>query len=145
MKLSSRSKYGFRAALNLALEFEKSPMPMRIIAAREEISDKYLEQLMAMLKSAGLIRSVRGPKGGYVLARPPNLIRLSEIFLVLEGPIVTVECLDHPGYCDRAGCCASRQLWSMIQEAVMGVLGSMTLQDMVDNARNIDKNTNYQI
>jgi Rrf2 family transcriptional regulator, cysteine metabolism repressor len=131
MKLSSRSRYGFRAILELAIEYGKGPMQIKTISDRESISNKYLEQLIAMLKAAGLVRSMRGPKGGYVLARPPKDIKLSEIFTTLEGPLLTVECLDHPEICPRMADCVTRDLWAQLQEAVLKILDSKTLQDMV--------------
>ena len=87
MKLSTRSRYGVRALLELAIDYDKGPLQIKTIADREKISNKYLEQLIAILKSAGLVTSIRGPKGGYVLSRPPAEIQLSEVFKVLEGPI----------------------------------------------------------
>lgn len=137
MKLSSRSRYGFRAILELALEYGKGPMQIKTISDRESISNKYLEQLIAMLKASGLVRSMRGPKGGYVLSRPPNEIRLSEIFTTLEGPLLTVECLDHPEICPRCAECVTRDLWAEMQEAVLKVLEGKTLQDMVIAARKV--------
>ena len=137
MKLSSRSRYGFRAILELALDYGKGPMQIKTISDRESISNKYLEQLIAMLKASGLVRSMRGPKGGYVLSRPPNEIRLSEIFTTLEGPLLTVECLDHPEICPRCAECVTRDLWAEMQEAVLKVLEGKTLQDMVIAARKV--------
>ena len=84
MKLSSRSRYGFRAILELAVEYGNGPVRIKTIAEREDISNKYLEQLMAMLKSTDLIRSVRGPRGGYVLSKAPNQIKLKEVFIALD-------------------------------------------------------------
>jgi Rrf2 family cysteine metabolism transcriptional repressor len=137
MKLSSRSRYGFRAILELALDYGKGPMQIKTISDRESISNKYLEQLIAMLKASGLVRSMRGPKGGYVLSRHPSEIRLSEIFTTLEGPLLTVECLDHPEICPRCADCVTRDLWAEMQEAVLKVLEGKTLQDMVIAARKV--------
>ena len=145
MKLSSRSRYGLRAILDLALEYGGGPLQIKTIAKREDISNKYLEQLMTILKTAGLVRSLRGPKGGYLLAKPPNEVRLSEVFTVLEGPLVTVECLQHPQFCPRCAECITRQVWAQIQDAMLGVLESINLQDLVDRTKGIDKNANYQI
>ena len=145
MKLSSRSRYGLRAILDLALEYGGGPLQIKTIAKREDISSKYLEQLMTILKTAGLVRSLRGPKGGYLLVKPPNEVRLSEVFTVLEGPLVTVECLQHPQFCPRCAECITRQVWAQIHDAMLGVLESITLQDMVDRTKGIDKNANYQI
>lgn len=145
MKLSTRSRYGFRAALELAVEYGGGPLQIKVIAEREGISNKYLEQLIAILKSSGLIRSVRGPKGGYMLAKAPNLIKLSQVFEVLEGPLVTVECVDHPDFCPRCTDCVTRQVWVEMQQAMLAVLESKTLQDLVDSIH-IHRNTvNYQI
>ena len=118
MKLSSRSRYGFRAILELALEYGNGPLQIKTIAQKEDISNKYLEQLVAMLKSAGLVRSIRGPRGGYVLARTPGEIKLSDIFTTLEGPVISVECLDHPNFCFRCSDCVTRQIWSEMQDAM---------------------------
>ncbi len=145
MKLSSRSRYGFRAILELAVGYGEGPIRIKTIAAKEDISNKYLEQLMAMLKSTGLIRSVRGPRGGYSLSRPPDQIRLREIFVSLEGPLTTTECLEHPDYCPRCTDCVTRQIWAQIHDAIMGVLDSMSLQDLVDKTNGVDKGDNYQI
>jgi Rrf2 family transcriptional regulator, cysteine metabolism repressor len=145
MKLSSRSRYGFRAILELALDYGKGPMQIKTISDRESISNKYLEQLIAMLKASGLVRSMRGPKGGYVLSRPPSEIKLSEIFTTLEGPLLTVECLDHPEICPRCADCVTRDLWAEMQEAVLKVLENKTLQDMVVAARKVATKQSYHI
>ncbi len=144
MKLSSRSRYGFRAILELAVEYGNGPLQIKTIAKREDISNKYLEQLVAMLKASGLVRSIRGPKGGYELTRPPGDVKLSEVFTTLEGPVVTVECLEHPEFCPRCTECVTRDVWAQMQSAIMGVLESMTLQDLVDKTK-LGQAENYQI
>ncbi len=135
MKLSTRTRYGVRAILELAENGGKEPMQLKAIARRQDISAKYLEQLMAVLKSAGLIRSVRGAKGGYVLARPSNEIRLSEVFHCLEGTVTTTECVEDEKYCQRAAGCAARLLWVQIHEEIENILDANTLQDLIDKAR----------
>jgi Rrf2 family cysteine metabolism transcriptional repressor len=136
MKLSTRTRYGVRAILELAENHGKGPLQIKIIAHRQDISAKYLEQLMAILKSAGLVRSFRGSKGGYLLAKGPNRIKLSDVFNALEGPsAITVECLENENDCARAADCVARQLWAEVEAAVENVLQSMTLQDLVDRAR----------
>lgn len=135
MKLSTRTRYGIRALLELAENLAEGPLQIRNIAQRQDISVKYLEQLMAMLKSAGFVRSVRGSKGGYLLAKQANKIKLSDVFTALEGSsIITVDCLESKSYCARAADCAVRQVWAQVQEAIMSVLESVTLQDLVDKA-----------
>ena len=145
MKLSSRTRYGMRAILELALEYGKSPLQIKTIAEREDISNKYLEQLIAMLKASGLVRSVRGPHGGYVLAKPPAEVQLKEVFLTLEGPMVPAECLDHPEYCPRCTDCATRDIWQELQNAIYGVLESVTLADLAERSLRSKKTTNYHI
>lgn len=145
MKLSTRSRYGIRAALELALEYGKGPLQVKTVAQREGISSKYLEQLVASLKSAGLVRSVRGPKGGYLLTRSPQDISLKDIFTALEGPLIAVECLEHPEYCSRCTDCIARGVWQEMQNAINSVLESRTLEDLVVEARNKSSIDNYQI
>jgi len=140
-----KSRYGFRAILEIAAGGEKKTIQLGIIAKQQDISSKYLEQIVAVLKSADLVRSIRGPRGGYYLARPAGEINLSDIFLALEGPPVLVECIQHPKHCPRCGDCVTRGLWMEMQNAMLGVLESKTLQDMVDNLDKNDENVNYQI
>jgi len=134
MKLSTRTRYGVRAILELAENAGKGPMQLKAIARRQDISAKYLEQLMAVLKSAGLVRSVRGAKGGYILTRPANDIRLSEVFHCLEGTVTTAECVEDENYCQRAAGCAAKLIWTQIHEAIEEVLAANTLQDLMDKA-----------
>ena len=144
MKLSTRTRYGIRAILEVALNYGKGPVQTKVIAHRQNISVKYLEQLMALLKTGGFVRSIRGSKGGYVLARPPEQIRLSEVFTALEGPIVTVECLENRDYCDQVADCIARRLWAQVQQAIEGVLNSVSLQTLIEEA-NSNKTRDYQI
>jgi Rrf2 family protein len=92
-----------------------------------------------------LVRSLRGPKGGYLLAKAPNEVKLREVFTVLEGPLITVECLQHPEFCPRCAECITRQVWAEVQDAMLGVLEAITLQDLVDRTRAIDTSDSYQI
>jgi len=144
MKLSTRTRYGMRAIIELAENDRKTPLQLKIIAQRQDISAKYLEQLMVVLKSAGFVRSIRGAKGGYVLAKTPNQIILSDVFHCLEGPVTTVECVENEDYCRRAPDCVARQVWIQVQEAIEGVLQSITLQDVVDKDKG-DRALDYQI
>jgi len=135
MKLSTRTRYGVRAILELAEHAAKGPLQLKIIAQRQDISAKYLEQLMAILKSAGLVRSIRGAKGGYVLAKDPNQIRLNQVFHCLEGPVTTAECVENEDYCRRTADCAVRHVWIQMHQAIEDVLQSTTLQDLIDKAK----------
>jgi Rrf2 family protein len=143
MKISTRTRYGMRAILELACAYGAEPLQIKLIADRQKISNKYLEQLIAIIKSAGIVRSVRGPHGGYVLARDPAEIKLSEIFTILEGPTLTVECVDHQEACENGTDCITRKLWTQLNEAIFGVLENQTLQDLVEMTEK--KRMNYQI
>lgn len=133
MKLSTRTRYGVRAILELAGNQGKGPLQVKAIAQHQDISVKYLEQLMAILKSAGFIRGIRGSRGGYILARLPEQIKLGDVFTALEGPsAVAVECLENESYCARTADCVTRQVWAELQEAIETTLQSITLQDLVD-------------
>jgi len=144
MKLSTRTRYGIRAILELAQSNGKRPLQLRIIAQHQDISVKYLEQLMSILRSAGFVRSMRGAKGGYMLAKAPNQVKLSDVFDCLEGHVTTVECVEDKNYCARAADCIARQVWAQVQEAIKDVLQSITLQDLVDRAKD-KKMLDYQI
>ena len=144
MKLSTRTRYGIRAIIELAMNYGNGPLQIRLIAQRQDISVKYLEQLMTILRSAGFIRSIRGSKGGYLLANQPSQIKLNEVFDALEGNVTTVECVEDNNYCDKTADCIARQVWSQVQQAIKSVLQSITLQDLVDKAK-VEKKVDYQI
>ena len=144
MKLSTRTRYGIRAMLELALNHGNGPMRLKVIAQRQDISVKYLEQLIAILRQTGFVKSLRGPKGGYILAKSPDQIKLSECFAALEGLTIGVECLEDKTSCARIGDCIARSLWDQVQQAMMGVLESVTLKDLIDRASN-EKTLNYHI
>ncbi len=144
MKISTRTRYGTRAMLEIALDYGAGPVKIKDIAQRQGISVKYLEQLIAILKSAGFVRSLRGARGGYVLAKAPNKIKLGDIFRSLEGPESTVECLDNKQYCNRSADCVVRQVWAQMQGAIESVLNSVTLQDLIERTKK-DVELTYQI
>ena len=144
MKLSTRTRYAVRAMIELAQHDAKRPLQLKIIAQRQEISIKYLEQLMAVLKAAGLVSSVRGSRGGYVLARAPNQITLSDILHCVEGPVATVDCVEDSNRCARAADCAARGVWTEVERAIENVLQSITLQDVAETASG-RKRSDYQI
>ncbi len=135
MKLSTRTRYGMRAIIELAQHEGKRPLQLKTIADRQDISVKYLEQLMSLLRSAGFVRSVRGSKGGYILARAAGEITLSEIFRCLEGPVSTTECVEDEDCCKRSADCVARELWMEVEAAIQNVLRSMTLADVVKKAK----------
>ena len=131
MKLSTRVQYGTRALLDLALHAGGATVPLKRIAERQEISLQYLEHLVAPLISAGIINSVRGPRGGIKLVRRPEEIKLSELYDLLEGNQVPVDCLRDSSACSRYDFCVTRDVWAEIDSAVQNVLGGTTLADLV--------------
>lgn len=134
MKLSTKGRYGVKAMFELALNYGLDPVSIKTIAERQNISDYYLEQLFAGLRKAGLVKSIRGAQGGYILSRHPKDITASDILNVLEGPIEISECIqDNEHTCDRASCCSTRLLWRKISDSVNNVINTTTLQDMVDD------------
>lgn len=110
-------------------------MLLRDIAERQEISEKYIWQLIVPLKAAGLIASVRGAHGGYRLAKDLANITLRDIVCTLEGPLSVVECVHYPEVCSRADICVSRDVWSEVSEKMQDILQSLTLADMVERSR----------
>jgi Rrf2 family cysteine metabolism transcriptional repressor len=135
MKLSTRTRYGVRALLELALHEGKGTVFLKDIAARQQISLAYLEHLVAPLIAGGIIRSVKGPKGGIALAKKPGDIKLIEITQLLEGSLAPVECVDHPEVCKRSSKCAARDVWSELKKAMDGVLEATTLQDLAERQK----------
>lgn len=132
MKLSTKGRYGARAMVDIALHQREGPTLLKDIAKRQGISEKYLERIITSLKVAGLIKSIRGAHGGYILAKPPSEIKLSEIIRALEGSLAPVECVDDPTYCNRAGICVTRDVWVKIKDRINEVLESISLKDLVD-------------
>ncbi len=139
MKLSTRGRYGVRAMLELAMSAGKGPVPLRDLASRQEISAKYLEQLLIPLKSAGLVKSVRGARGGYLLAREPELISLYDVVRSLEGPLAPVECVEDPNYCDRVGGCTVHLVWGEMGKMLVDFLAGMSLADLVERQKEKDR------
>jgi Rrf2 family cysteine metabolism transcriptional repressor len=135
MKLSTRTRYGMRALLELALRQGKGPVFLKDIAREQEISLSYLEHLVAPLIAAGILRSTKGPRGGVSLARDPTGVKLGEIIRVLEGSVAPVECVNDPGVCLRSKSCVTRDVWAQLKEVMDGVLDAVTLQDLVEKHR----------
>jgi len=131
MKLSTRSRYGLRAAVELAGRYGQGTTNMQEIADRQQVSRKYLDTLFASLKVAGLVVSRRGLGGGWELARAPAEIRIGELLEALEGSLGLVQCVEHPDCCPRHEACVARELYVEMNEAIRGVLDRYTLDDLV--------------
>jgi Rrf2 family protein len=130
VKFSTRARYGMRAMLDLAENGEGKLVLLKDIAERQEISKRYLEHMMTLLRNRGLVVAERGASGGYKLARAPGDIGLDEIFEALEGEMAPVDCVRDSAVCDRAEDCAARDLWCEVAAAMKGVLKSQTLADL---------------
>jgi Rrf2 family protein len=147
MKISTKIRYGARAMLELAYHYGEGPIELKEIAKRENISLKYLEQVINPLRTAGLVKSIRGAKGGYSLAKPPSEICLYDVVETLEGPLNLLECLRDSKVCQKVPSCVTRDIWQEVSEAISKIFYSVTLEDMVN--RKMDKEGNnssmYQI
>ena len=135
MKLSTKGRYGTRALLDIALNNKEAPVPLKDIAWRQQISLSYLEHLIAPLVAAGVLHSARGVGGGVSLARPPDDIKISEIITLLEGPIAPADCVSNPDSCYRSSFCVAHDIWRELKAAMDNVLGSKTLQDLVEKQK----------
>lgn len=130
MKLSTRSRYGTKLMCDIARFSGDTPVSLREIAERQNISIKYLEQLITPLKKAGFIRSVRGPKGGYLLTKPSSEISVGEIVWLLENERELTSCISNPNSCHQIESCITRDVWAKATEALYRELNSISLQDM---------------
>jgi len=135
MKMSTRGRYGVRFMFDLATHYGEGPIFLKDIAQRQGISEKYLWHLVTPLKSAGLITTVRGAKGGYYLSRSPQEINLMDVVRILEGPICFVDCVENPSICDRAEDCISREVWGEASQKVDEILKAITLENLVERQR----------
>lgn len=136
MRLSTKAQYAVRALVDLSLHSEGRPVTLREIARREDIPLNYLEQLFFRLKRGGIVASVRGPGGGYVLARESALIRVSEIVLTVEEPLNPVACLDGDAApCAKVSRCITHNVWKGLGERIKGFLDSISLAELTLEAR----------
>lgn len=136
MKLSTKGKYGVKALFELAVYAGTGPLSLKAIAERQGLSEHYLEQLAAPLRKAGLITSVRGAQGGYVLSRPANQITVGDVIRVLEGPIGFTDCSEEGApFPDCAADCAVHGVWEKVTRQIVAVIDSITLSDLVEQAR----------
>lgn len=134
MILSTKGRYGLKMMYEFALSYGEGPMSLKEVAQKQQLSETYLEQIIAHLKKAGLVTSVRGAQGGYELKRKPEEITVGEIIRVLEGPLAPSECvIDDEPECSKAGFCVTRLIWEKIMDSINNVIDSITLKDMVND------------
>ncbi len=125
--------------LELALHHQGGPLPLKTMAQRQGISAKYLEQLLIPLKGAGMVKSVRGARGGYLLAMEPGEIRLSAIVRALEGPVALVDCVEDPDCCSRQPACVAHILWKRLNQLMENYLDGITLEQLMDTQLSLDR------
>ncbi len=133
MKIGSKGHYGVRAMVALARAYGAGPLPLSGIAAQEDLSPSYLEQLMMHLRRAGLVESSRGAHGGYILTQKPSQVTVGQVVRALEGPVALLECaseIDDPNCCEKETNCPSRVVWQKMKESIAQVLDSTTLADL---------------
>ena len=138
MRLSTRSRYGTRAVLDIALHGNDGPVTLKEMSRRQDLSRKYLGQIISQLLTAGILESIRGPQGGYLLSRPPERILLGEIIRALDGSVAPSRCVDSPGVCERNGNCAAREIWTRVKESVESVIDETTVADLVARQKDIE-------
>jgi Rrf2 family protein len=130
MKLSTRSRYGTRLLIDIASNSNGGPVPVSEISRRIGVSVKYLEQLIRPLKKANYLQSVRGPKGGHMLAKEPEQITVGEVVRLLEGGISLTECIDHPDVCNLSSSCNVRKVWQRATDSMLAILDGITIAEL---------------
>ena len=136
MKISSKGRYALRLMLDIAQHDNGTPIRIKDISLRQEISDKYLEQIISILNKAGYVRSIRGPQGGYLLTRQPEEYTVGMILRLTEGSLAPVACLESDvNTCDRSENCVTLRVWEKLRDAIDGVVDHITLADLLEWSR----------
>jgi Rrf2 family transcriptional regulator, cysteine metabolism repressor len=134
MKISTKGRYGLTIVVELGSKFGEGPVPLRKIAEEQKLSEAYLEQLIPPLRNNGIVKSVRGAYGGYMLAKPPTEITAGDVIRILEGPIQVVEGLEGSDI-------PQQELWKRIGEAVRSVLDTTTIEDLMKSGEKDDRDS----
>ncbi|MCL4460090.1 MAG: Rrf2 family transcriptional regulator [Chloroflexi bacterium] len=145
MKPSTRIDYGVRAMLDLAQHYEQGLIQTSQIAARQNIPEPYLDQLLAIIQKSGLINSTRGPRGGHALARPPVEISLGEVIHALEGAAALQGCGEGTDACELANTCALREVWDRVNESIQEIFNSVTIAELCQRQLSYKVRDRYQI
>ena len=132
MKISTKGRYALRLMLDLAIYNTGEPISLKDVARRQQISEKYLEQIIAMLNKAGFVRSIRGAQGGYMLKKAPSEYMVGMILRLTEGDLAPVSCVGEDSIeCERKDGCVTVRIWERLNEAINGVVDHITLEDMM--------------
>lgn len=144
MKLSTKGRYGLKAMFELALHYGEGPIPLKNVAESQGISEHYLEQLIAVLRKNGLVQSVRGSQGGYMLIEAPRKITVGDIIRVLEGEIAPADCVtEDSNACERENKCVTKLVWIKIRDSINEVIDSITLEDMLEDYNDMNNDNEY--
>ena len=138
MKISTKGRYGLQILIDLATHDPEKPRMLKDIAESQQISEKYISRLVIDLRRAGLIRSVRGVKGGFHLAKLPEEITLLKVLETMEGPVSVVECVKSPEKCKRQMLCPARSIWKKLNDDIRGLTSKITLDDILNAYRRQD-------
>ena len=131
MKISTKGRYALRVMIDLALNSNGEFIPLKDVAARQDISNKYLEQIIAMLNKAGFLETARGNAGGYKLAKKPNEYIVGDILRATEGELSPIFCLSSEGKCERQGKCKTYSFWKGLDDVINKYVDSKTLEDLI--------------
>lgn len=137
MRLSTRSRYGVRLMLALGANKQNKPVFLKDIASSEELSEKYLSQIIIPLKAKGLVTTFRGAHGGYLLSRSASEITLRDIIESLEGDLGLVDCVGNPGVCEKSNECTTREVWDEMSLLLLNFLDAFTLDDLIKRSGKI--------
>lgn len=139
MKLSTRARYGLKALIDLGVNSGNDTVSLQNIAQRQQISVSYLEQLMAMLKKAGLVKSSRGAYGGYQLGKPANEISVGDVLRVLEGSLDAASCpgIENDGSCHGSDVCVAKIVWQRINDSITNAVDTLMLDQLIEESRRV--------
>jgi Rrf2 family transcriptional regulator, cysteine metabolism repressor len=139
LQLSTKVRYAARAMIEIARSYKDEPIQLNDIACKQEISVKYLEQIMSPLRARGYVRTQKGSRGGYHLAVNPEDITLYDIVVSIDGTLAPVSCVDNEASCDRSINCVTRNVWSRMRDAMQNELQAKTLAELIDEQIDLDK------
>lgn len=139
MKISTRGRYATRAVMCLASKFGQGPVSLKKISENQDISAKYLENIMRLLAKGGIVRSTKGKKGGFILTRDPSALSVGDVLRIAEGSLAPVACVDNSKVCKRADLCASRDMWIGLGQVMARHLDGVTIARLVQ-----DQNKKYE-
>ncbi len=141
MRLTMKGDYGLRAMIDMATRYGQGPTPSATIARRQLIPEHFLDQVLITLRRAGLVKSLRGPQGGHLLAKPPSQISMFDVLQALEGAPASLDCLPQPGSCQLAFGCGMRDIWAQIDNYARELLSATTLEQLAARHHGIEQDS----